>query len=220
MTEATEGAAQVEGRVTDGRGSRRREQLLRAGIELLGEVGWSGVTARAVAQRAGTHAGLLHHHFGGLPQFKRGVAAAAVRQLAAPALAQLTTSPDWAAGLASVVRATAQQTDIQAARVSAELIAASLHDPEVAELMRGALAEARRELVPWLDRTGATDPEGLAVLVIATLDGLLLHRLVDPGLPLDDVANAAAALAPQRKQKPRAPVRDTGRLARPAPAAR
>lgn len=217
VTKASARPAQDEGRATDGRGGRRREQLLGAGIELLGEAGWAGLTARAVAQKADTHAGLLHYHFGALPQYKREVAAAAVRQLAAPALALLTASPDWATGIASVVRASAEQTDIAAARVSAELITASLHDPGVAELMRGALAEARQELVPWLSRTGATDPKGLAVLVIATLDGLLLHRLVDPALPLGGAADAAAALAPAKRTR-RAPVPDTGRRARPAPA--
>ncbi|MEO3885479.1 TetR/AcrR family transcriptional regulator [Nonomuraea sp. B5E05] len=48
------------------RGDRRREQLVAAGIAVLRDDGWQGVTTRAVAQRAGTNPGLIHYHFGGL----------------------------------------------------------------------------------------------------------------------------------------------------------
>jgi AcrR family transcriptional regulator len=160
------------------------------------------VTARAVAERAGTHAGLLHYHFGGLPQFRREVAAAALRQLAGPVLALLTAAPEWTSGLASVLRATAEPKDTRAARVSAELIAASLHDAEIAELMRGSLAEARDDLVRWLRRTGTAEPAGVAVLLLAALDGLLLHQLLDPELRLGDAAAAAASLAPAGPETP------------------
>jgi AcrR family transcriptional regulator len=160
------------------------------------------VTARAVAERAGTHAGLLHYHFGGLPPFRREVAAAAMRQLAGPVLALLTAAPEWTSGLESVLRAAAEPKDARAARVSAELIAASLHDAEIAELMRGSLAEARDGLIPWLRRTGAAEPSGVAVLLLGALDGLLLHQLLDPALRLRDAAAAAASLSPAVQETP------------------
>lgn len=176
------------------RGARRREELIEAGLQLLGERGWTGLTSRAVADRAGTHAGLLHYHFGGLPALRREVASSAVRLSFEPALARLTAAPDWATGIAAVVGAQAEQPDPASARISAELITASLQDDEVGELMRRTLGDARARLVPWLRDTGATHPEGLATLLVAALDGLLLHRLVDPALPLAQVARAAAAL--------------------------
>jgi AcrR family transcriptional regulator len=178
-----------------GRGVRRREQLVAAGVELLGERGWAGVTARAVAERADTHAGLVHYHFGGLPALKKEVAALAVRRAFDPTIALLTSSTDWAAGLAAAVRASEPTTDAASARATAELITASLQDPDIGDLLRQTLADARAQLVPWLRSTGASEPEGLATLLVAALDGLLLHRIVDPALPLAEVARAADALA-------------------------
>ncbi len=170
---------------------------MQAGLHLLAAKGWSGVTARAVAERAGTHQGLVHYHFGGLPPLKRAVAAAAVQEAFEPVLAVLTAADSWPAGMAAVVRAAAQHDDPATARVSAELVAASLQDPEVGDLMRQSLADARARLVPWLARVGADEPEGLATLLIAALDGLLLHRLLDPTLALEQVAGAAQAMAEQ-----------------------
>lgn len=172
---------------------------MQAGLQLLAAKGWSGVTARAVAERAGTHQGLVHYHFGGLPPLKRAVAAAAVQEAFEPALAVLTAADSWPAGMAAVLRAAAQHSDPATARISAELVAASLQDPEVGDLMRQTLADARARLVPWLAGAGADQPEGLATLLIAALDGLLLHRLLDPALALEQVAGAAEALAVRRR---------------------
>ncbi|MGY1603115.1 TetR/AcrR family transcriptional regulator [Geodermatophilus sp. SYSU D00815] len=188
------------------RGARRREQLVQAGLDLLAERGWAGLTTRAVAERAGTHPGLVHYHFGGLLALKRAVAAAAVQEAFEPALAVLTTADSWPAGMATVVRAAAEHTDAATARLSAELIAASLQDAEIGDLMRQTLADARARLVPWLAGTGADRPEGLATLLVAALDGLLLHRLLDPALALEAVAEAAdtlAGIAPRAGAVPR-----------------
>jgi DNA-binding transcriptional regulator YbjK len=179
-------------RGTQPRGLRRREALIRAGTELLAERGWSGLTSRAIAERAGAPPGLVHYHFGGLPALRRDVAAAAVAEAFEPALAVLTSHQTWGAGVAAVARANEEMTD-ERTRLTAELITASMQDEEVATLMRQALAGARARLVPWLAGTGAVHPEGLATLVVALLDGLVLHRLVDPSLSMSEVAAAAAA---------------------------
>jgi AcrR family transcriptional regulator len=50
------------------RRSRTRQALLTATIELLAEVGYAGVTTRAVATRAGVTPGALQHHFDGKAQ--------------------------------------------------------------------------------------------------------------------------------------------------------
>lgn len=179
------------------RGARRRERLLGAGLELLAEEGWSGLTARAVAGRAGTHQGSVHYHFGGLPALKRAVAAAAVREAVEPVLAVLSAASSWPAGLAAAVRSAAEHRDPRTARITAELVAASVQDPAVGELMSQALADARARLVPWLSASGEAEPEGLATLLVAALDGLALHRLLDPALDLGHVARAADDLAGQ-----------------------
>ena len=45
-----------------------------AGVALLCEQGWSFVTTHGVAERAGTNAGLIHYHFGGLPRLHEAIA--------------------------------------------------------------------------------------------------------------------------------------------------
>jgi AcrR family transcriptional regulator len=187
------------------RGARRRDQLVRAGVDLLAERGWPGLTARAVAERAGTHQGLVHYHFGGLPALKRAVADAAVREAFEPAVALLTAADSWPAGVSAVVRATAAQWEPRTARITAELVAASLQDPEVGELLRATLAAVRARLVPWLAASGEAEPQGLATLLVAALDGLVLHRLLDPALVLEDVAAAADSLAAGTRPPPRRP---------------
>ena len=188
------------GPAASARGARRREQLVRAGVDLLGERGWAGVTARAVAERAGTHQGLVHYHFGGLPALKRAVADAAVREAFEPAVAVLTAAGSWPVGVAAVVRATAGQWEPRTARITAELVAASLQDPEVGELLRDTLAAVRARLVPWLAASGEAEPEGLATVLVAALDGLVLHRLLDPALDLGAAAAAADALAARSRR--------------------
>lgn len=176
------------------RGARRRAQLVAAGLELLIDQGFSAVTARAVAERAGTHPALLHHHFGGLPAFRRAVAAAAVRDAFEPAIALLTAAGSWQAGIAAVVRRADEDDDLATRRVTAELIAAALQDEEVADLLRRTLAETRSRVVPWLVAQGVEHPKELATLLVALLDGLLLHKLLEPSLDLAAAADAAAAI--------------------------
>ncbi len=49
--------------------------------------------------------------------------------------------------------------------------------------------------MPWLSASGEAEPEGLATLLVAALDGLALHRLLDRALDLHHVAEAADDLA-------------------------
>ncbi len=182
------------GRRIQARGARRREALIEAGTAVLVERGWAALTSRAVAERASAPPGLVHYHFGDLRALRREIAAAAVAQAFEPALAALLRAPSWPAGVAAVIRVS-QATAPEQARISGEMIAASLHDTDVAALVREALADTRTRLMPWLEALGIDEPEGTATLIIALLDGLLLHSLIDPVLPLHAVVTA---MDPQR----------------------
>jgi AcrR family transcriptional regulator len=176
------------------RGERRRRSLVEAGVELLGEVGWSGLTSRAVAERAGAPQGLVHYHFGGVGPLKRAVATSAMAGAVEPVVAALTAGSSWAEGMAAVVRA-GQDVSPAEARITAELISAALEDDDVAGLVREVQTELRRRLTAWLTDLGVEQPEGMAVLTAALLDGLALHHLVDDRLPLQEAAEALRVLA-------------------------
>jgi AcrR family transcriptional regulator len=169
-------------------------------VELLGEVGWSGLTSRAVAERAGAPQGLVHYHFGGFPPLKRAVAASVMAEAVEPVLEVLTAASSWADGVAAVVQA-GQDMSPRQARVTAELMSAALDDADVAALMRGVQAELRSRLTAWLTGLGAPEAEGLAVLTSALLDGMVLHRLIDADLPLDAAVRALREGRPDRWQR-------------------
>lgn len=174
------------------RGRRRREQLVEAGLALLHEAGWASLTTRAIAERSGANAGLVHYYWDGLSGLKAEVARAAVARAFEPAVDLLTSSPSWQEGMAAVVRAGGHLRP-EDTRSGAELMAAALHEPAVAEVVREALTDTRARLSGWLTSAGVEDPLGTATLVVAALDGLLLHRLVDPDLPLSEAADAVSS---------------------------
>src|ERR1043166_5856551 len=53
------------------RGKAVRQRLLSAAVELIPELGWSAVSTRILAQRAGLAPGLVHYHFESLQALLR-----------------------------------------------------------------------------------------------------------------------------------------------------
>lgn len=179
------------------RGDRRRAELVGAGVQLLAERGWAGMTARAVADRAGAQLGLIHYHFGGFPQLKLAVAETVITDAFEPVLRTVADAPTWQDGLAQAITAGAESVDGPSARLSAELIAASLQDDSVRERLAAALHDARERMADILVSQGAA-PEhapGLAAAAVALLDGLLLHRLIDRRLHWAAAAQAVTRLS-------------------------
>ena len=175
---------------------------MQAGVELLGEDGWAALTTRAIAGRCGANPALVHYYWDGLPGLRAEIARRALDGAVDPALDLLTSAGSWPEGLAAVARAGLAPTPEQT-RTSAELMVAALRDPAVAAVVQEALTRARTRVQTWLAGAGANQPEGVAVLLLATLDGLLLHRLVDPHLPLEAASAAAEQLAAATATAPR-----------------
>lgn len=195
------------------RGERTREALVAAGVELLVERGWAALTVRAVAERAHTQPSSIGYHFDHVGRFRHAVVDAALDELFSSVLDDLWRHPTWQQGLAAVVRTVQDdetgpygpdggteaddlvgyaQADVARQTVAAQLVAAAHADVLVRDQLRLALQDVRAQLVPWLEGTGVP-PEhawGTAVLLVAVVDGLLLHHLVDRGLALDAVVAA------------------------------
>ncbi|MBK1787003.1 TetR/AcrR family transcriptional regulator [Prauserella cavernicola] len=171
------------------RGERRRQQLVAAGIELLGEGGWPAVTTRAVAERGGANQGLIHYHFGGLPGLREAIARRAGELVIEPVVDAVLAAGSPAAAL-DVLREVvpAVTADDRVVRLSVELIAGAARDPALAELFRAGLRQARARVADHLEQLYPDLPErdrdGAAVLLAALVDGLVLHALLDPDLPV------------------------------------
>lgn len=173
------------------RGRRRQAELVAAGVEILSESGWEGLTHRAVAARAEANPGLVHYYFNGTSGLRLAVAAQAARQsitalfdelLAADATAFVTV-------LGRMLRAT--PADHRAGRLTTELVSAAFDDPDIGALLREQFAEGRARVEQWLHTRHPTwtpgRVRGAAALLVATIDGLMLQLLLDPALPLDDI---------------------------------
>lgn len=184
------------------------------GTDVLLEQGWSRLTVRGVAARAGVSPGLISHHFGGIGPFRRAVVAEVVIDMLRPALLTMTSQATWQAGLAAVLRPLAEEASDASAHedlvagyddltgygspgpshryVLADLVVASMQDAVVREVVQESLVLARERLTGWLEQVGVPEQHvhGAAVLLVAVLDGLFLHHRVDSTLALRCAADA------------------------------
>lgn len=176
------------------RGEQSRTALVEAGVALLGEVGWSGLTTRAIATRAGVNHGLVHYYFGGLDDLRRAVASTVIERSLLSVVDELIADDDWARATARFVAHSHEWAHAPESRQVAELISAALRVDEVRKLTAIALVEARRRTAAWLTQLEVTEPAALATVLVAMLDGLVLHRLIDERLDLHDTAHTIAQL--------------------------
>lgn len=170
-----------------------------AGIALLCERGWPAVTTRGVAERADSRPALIHYHFGGLPGLHAAIARRAGDLIINPLVAELLGAVDERAALAVVRQSLPQATgDERTTRLAVELIAGAMRDPVLGEVLRDQLREARARIA---DRIGRLHPGwpparliGTATLIAASIDGLMLHYMLDPGMPVGEALGAVEDL--------------------------
>lgn len=175
------------------------DRLVHAGLDLLVEGGWSRLTSRAVAERAGANVGLIHYHFGGMPQLRLAVTVAAVDRLVGPLHRDLLATPDLAAMLEVLATAFDDASRSPAvATLTAVLLDGAAREPALADALRAALRDARTELTT---RLAAEHPDwsaarsaGVATLFVAATDGLLLHASVDDSVPTAAALDALGEL--------------------------
>jgi DNA-binding transcriptional regulator YbjK len=180
------------------RSRRRRDALLRATIELLGETGAKSVTHRAVAERAGLPLASTTYYFGSVNQLieealKLHVAerVAELSGMAAVALgATGASAQDIAERLAEVLAAA--PTPILVAQYQMYLEAG--RNPALQPAVAEALAAFEGLAAGVLATLGAREPELTAEAFVALLDGFALHRLARPRDPTREAAALVAAM--------------------------
>lgn len=181
------------------RSRRRREALLRATIELLGETGVRSVTHRAVAERARVPLASTTYYFRSVHELveealKLHVAERVAELQRMAALAQGTggaSAADVAERLAEVL--VAAPTPILVAQYQMYLEAG--RNPALQPAVAEALSAFEGLAAGMLRALGASDPEGAAEAFVALLDGFALHRLARPR---DGAREATALFAAMR----------------------
>lgn len=179
--------------MTTERGRQVRERLLTAASQLIAERGWSAVSTRVLAERAGVGPGLVHYHYPSLNALLNEAALGAMAAVAEQTAAQLEgTTPqeglDLALGALDVYPG-----DDPASALFVEAYLAAGRDEELRRGITAILEGFRAPLADWLRAGGIADPEATARVLASAVDGIMLHRALDPSL------NSAAVLPVLRR---------------------
>lgn len=179
------------------------ERLLMSAMACFADLGFSAVTVREIAARAGLSVGVLYQHYPNknallLAAFERSmtdVRASFAAAAAAPPLAQLAT----------LVRAAA--ATVRGHLRFWQLGYAARHQPEITRALGPALTAWTDEIVSVLStllgNAGAAAPQLDAVALFAQIDGMCVHFALAPETyPLDAVAERIIATFPDRLRVP------------------
>lgn len=179
------------GRTAADRGRDVRLRLLGTAAELIAELGWSAVSSRILAERAGVTPGLVHYHFPSLQALLRDAALGKISDLlsAAEAVFENTTTLDAGVGvlLGSLDALTGTDSSSWPLLLTETYLAATRDETLRGELI-GLTAEFRQQLARWLAELGANAPDDTASVLMAAIDGVILHRPLNPGLSTSTVA--------------------------------
>ncbi|GAC1316643.1 MAG: hypothetical protein NVSMB25_02730 [Thermoleophilaceae bacterium] len=156
-----------------------KERILAAGVELLEREGYAALTTAKVAARSGQNKALIAYHFGS----KQGLVAAAARdvstQITLELLEGIGEPRDGEALVRGLVDGVARimNRDEGLARLYFDLASYSVVEPEVRAIMAEMKAGYRAALAELLRRVSGASREGVAVFLVACLEGLALEQL-------------------------------------------
>ncbi|TDB72302.1 TetR family transcriptional regulator [Micromonospora sp. KC723] len=159
-----------------------RQRLLRAAAELIVERGWTAVTTRVLAQRAGVAPGLVHYHFTSVQALLVEAAVEVARSVAAqtaPVLAGADSADEALTTLLGMFD-TADGTDPTSV-LFVEAYLAATRDERLRQALGEMLGQFRRQLADCLATHAVADPDATAAVLAAAIDGVLLHRALAAG---------------------------------------
>lgn len=165
------------------RGREVRLRLLSAAAELIAELGWSAVSTRILAERAGVTPGLVHYHFPSLQALLRDAALGMISDL----LSGVESIFDDARALDRGVEMMLGSLDAYtgsdyASLLFTETYLAAIRDETLRIELIALVDEFRRKLARWLSEHDAKTPDDTAAVLAAAIDGVMLHRMLNPQL--------------------------------------
>lgn len=161
------------------------DRLLAAAAEAIVEDGWGEATTRRIAERAGVNPGLVHYHFDSVEHLKHRAVIGALRAETEKILDPLqdqtprqiiTAAADWLT--------TMGPGDPMTVLVF-EALPPAVRDPDLQGELAGLLTWLRDLLADRIRAchpSPAADPEIIAELMAAALDGIAMHLLAVPDL--------------------------------------
>jgi DNA-binding transcriptional regulator YbjK len=168
------------------KGPARREHILRATLELIGEHGPDAVTHRAVADRAGLPLSATTYWFDSKEELLQETLLLAAREEVerlerlvldlAPRDLDVT---EWARAISAVLAADLESDPIRHVAFT-ELVLEGTRRPWLAEEVARWHAAHLRLAELGLRANGSPDPRADAPLLVATITGFMLGQLVTP----------------------------------------
>jgi AcrR family transcriptional regulator len=169
-----------------------------AAAELVAERGWSAVTTRAVAERAGVNQALVHYHFGNMDALRRESVVARLGPIIEAVAEELISERPFPEGVSRTMALLDRiLLEPEPTVLMAEALLQATRDPAMTEALGQVLGSWAALLEPRIviaqQRGTVRDdlaPSVLARLLAAIFDGLLLQRLADPGTDLTAAGQA------------------------------
>lgn len=164
-----------------------RDRLIDAAVAEIADKGWGGARTRSIAERAGLNSGLVHYHFGSVEDLLLEAVSSTFAEIAEAAAGSITAET-IALGMDGMLDAIgAIDPSDPRWQVLMEALLHSSRIPRLGELTQGLLEQYRLAMIPRLaiaveagELPPETDVEGLALGLMALLDGLGLYAFVDP----------------------------------------
>jgi AcrR family transcriptional regulator len=174
------------------RGRDVRQRLLAAAVELIPERGWTAVSTRVLAERAGVTPSVVHYHFPSVAALLDEAVVGFMRGVVGGIDEVLDAAETPAAAVDALVASVTRYTGSDPMSLLAvEACLAATRDERLRDQIAGVLAESRHRVGRWLADHEVPEPETTAAMLLATVDGLLLHRSLAAG---PDPAATAAVL--------------------------
>ncbi|WP_344319099.1 TetR/AcrR family transcriptional regulator, partial [Actinocatenispora thailandica] len=164
------------------RGRDVRQRLLAAAVELIPERGWTAVSTRVLAERAGVTPSVVHYHFPSVSALLDEAVVGFMREVVAGIDEVLAAADSPAAAVDAMVASVARYTGSDPLSLLAvEACLAATRDDRLRDQIAAVLAESRHRVGRWLAAHDVPDPETTAAMLLAAVDGLLLHRSLAAG---------------------------------------
>jgi AcrR family transcriptional regulator len=166
-----------------------KARLLDGALAVLATRGLAGTTSREIAAASGVNLAGITYHFGSKDRLIMEALMTTIRRWLAPALEVLKQNTDPVSRMVGAVDAL--QTSFDRARdllpLYVEALAQAAREPRLRRAVTELYAELRTFLTTQIRELRSTgflpqwvDPEQMALLLVASADGLALHAAVEP----------------------------------------
>lgn len=158
-------------------GEEVRQRLLVAAVQLIPERGWSAVSTRVLAERAGVTPSVVHYHYPSMRVLLREAVVAAMRQVLAASESFLDSVGSPVEAVDAMLASVEQYSGADPmSLLFVEAYLAATRDEQLRDGINEVADAFRERLGQWLAGHGVREPAATAAVLAASIDGLLLHR--------------------------------------------